>query len=348
MKKTCSHADFVEILTPSPSRIKPPCPLFTQCGGCQYQHLAYDEQLLWKTRQVGELLQHMTGLELNISPAIPSPQQWAYRSKLTPHFQKPKPNETPKIGFLQYSRRNLLVDVPHCPIAMDEINEALPEIRKKSHPNASQYKKGATLLLRATNGKVETNPRTPISEKVGELTFHFLAGDFFQNNPFILTAFTEYVAKEASDEGQRFLLDAYCGSGLFSLTLAKHFEKVTGIELSETSADWARRNASTNQITNANFIAASAEELFKDITDPAPATTVIIDPPRKGCSNDFLDQLFSYHPSRVIYISCNPSTQMRDLASFLENGYQPTKNPALRSLPQTRHLECVITLIKKP
>ncbi|MGE9267126.1 MAG: class I SAM-dependent RNA methyltransferase, partial [Verrucomicrobiales bacterium] len=281
-----------------------------------------------------------------VQPAIPSPRQYAYRSKLTPHFQKPKSGETPRIGFLVAGRRSQVLDVPKCLIAMDEINEALPAERARVIRNADSYKHGATLLLRATEGRVETNPRSPVTEKVRDLTFHFLAGDFFQNNPYILPAFTDYVAEKASADGQRFLLDAYCGSGLFALTLASRFEKVTGIEVSETSADWARRNAATNGLTHTHFIAASAENLFADISDPAAETTVIIDPPRKGSSPAFLSQLFAYGPSRVVYISCNPATQMRDLTAFLEAGYELEEIQPFDLFPQTRHLECVITLRK--
>lgn len=342
----CSHADLVEVMTPSPSRIEPKCKLFATCGGCQYQHLGYPEQLEWKTRQVTELLQHMVGIDLPVQPAFPSPKEWGYRSKITPHFQKPRPGQQTPIGFLMHNRRSLIIDVPFCPIAMDEINADLPRARKEVHDNATAYKKGSTLLMRATEGRVESNHRNPVSEKVGDLTFNFLAGDFFQNNPYILPAFTDYVAKQAAGQGQKFLLDAYCGSGLFALTLSQHFEKVTGIEVSETSADWARRNAKTNGIENTQFIAASAEELFADIADPADQTSVVIDPPRKGCSEDFLNQLFNFSPQRVVYVSCNPATQMRDLKRFLENGYQIEKIQPFDLFPQTRHLECVMTMSK--
>lgn len=342
----CSHADLIEVITPSPSRIEPQCKLFTRCGGCQYQHLGYPEQLEWKTRQVAELLHHMVGIDLPVQPAFPSPKESGYRSKITPHFQKPKPGQHTPIGFLMHNRRSLIIDVAHCPIAMDEINADLPRARKEVHDHAASYKKGSTLLMRATDGRVETNHRNPVSEKVGELTFNFLAGDFFQNNPYLLPAFTDYVAKQAARPGQRFLLDAYCGSGLFALTLAKHFEKVTGIEVSETSADWARRNALTNGIENTRFIAASAEHLFADICDPASETSVVIDPPRKGCSEDFLNQLFAFGPQRVVYVSCNPATQMRDLKSFLQHGYQIEEVQPFDLFPQTRHLECVMTMSK--
>ncbi len=340
----CSHADLLEVLVPSPDRIEPHCPHFGTCGGCQYQHLPYEKQLEWKTRQVRELLEHMVGVEAEVQPTIASPKQWNYRSKITPHFQRPTPGEDFPIGFLEFNRRTRLVDVYHCPIAMDEINEALQPIRDETRRNAATFKKGATLLLRATEGRVETDHRAPVAEAVGDLKFNFLAGDFFQNNPFILESFTGHAAEQASGPGQKYLLDAYCGSGLFGLTLAKNFEQVVGIELSETSADWARRNALTNGIENATFIAASAENLFADITFNPGETSVLIDPPRKGCSNDFLNQLFAFGPSRVVYVSCNPATQMRDLKEFLNAGYQIECIQPFDLFPQTRHLECVITL----
>ena len=340
----CTHADLVEILEPSPDRIEPHCPHFATCGGCQYQHLPYEKQLEWKTRQVGELLWHMVGIEEEVKATIPSPKQWGYRSKITPHFQRPKPGEDFPIGFLEFNRRTRLVDVYNCPIAMDEINEVLQPIRDDVKRRAAEYKKGATLLLRATEDRVETDHRAPVSEKVGDLKFNFLAGDFFQNNPFILDSFTGHAAEQAKGPNQKYLLDAYCGSGLFGLTLAKNFEQVVGIELSETSADWARRNAKTNGIENASFIASSAEALFADITFPPEQTSVLIDPPRKGCSVDFLHQLFDFGPSRVVYVSCNPATQMRDLKSFLEKGYKIESIQPFDLFPQTRHLECVIAL----
>ena len=340
----CSHADLVDILEPSPDRIEPHCPHFATCGGCQYQHLPYEKQLEWKTRQVRELLSHMVGIEAEVNPTIPSPKQWGYRSKITPHFQRPKPGEDFPIGFLEFNRRTRLVDVYNCPIAMDEINEALQPIRDDVKRRAAEYKKGATLLLRATEDRVETDHRAPVSEKVSDLKFNFLAGDFFQNNPFILDSFTRHAAEQAQGPNQKYLLDAYCGSGLFGLSLAKNFEQVVGIELSETSADWARRNAKTNGIENASFIASSAEDLFADIAFPSENTSVLIDPPRKGCSVDFLNQLFAFGPSRVVYVSCNPATQMRDLKSFLEQGYEIESIQPFDLFPQTRHLECVIAL----
>ncbi len=212
--------------------------------------------------------------------------------------------------------------------------------------NAPRYKRAATLLLRASQDQVLTQSSQIAVEDVDGLRFEFQAGDFFQNNPFILPAFVRHVATEAKASGARFLLDAYCGSGLFALSCAKHFERVTGVEISESSVAKAKHNAEINRITNAQFIAGSAERILANVTSPSSGTAVIVDPPRAGCGESFLTQLIAFAPRSVIYVSCNPATQMRDLAKFTEAGYQLCKVQPFDLFPQTRHLECVISLIK--
>ncbi|MFT4549668.1 MAG: tRNA/tmRNA/rRNA uracil-C5-methylase (TrmA/RlmC/RlmD family) [Verrucomicrobiales bacterium] len=345
--KNYSDADLVEILEPSPDRIEPQCELFGQCGGCQYQNLAYPTQVEWKRRQVAELLQHMAGIEFPVNEVITSPRQYNYRSKITPHFQKPRGGKIDAIGFLIANRRQQILDVPSCPIAMESINQKLTSVREKVHLKAAGYKKGATLLLRASaDEQVITDPKATATEQVGDLKFSFLAGDFFQNNPFILPAFTDYVREQAVASGAKFLVDAYCGSGLFTLTAAPAFERATGIEVSEGSIKWAKKNAAANQIANCEFLAGEVEDLFANVTYPGQETSIIIDPPRKGSSPEFLSQLFRFGPRSVVYVSCNPATQMRDLKLFTEAGYQLEAVQPFDLFPQTRHLECVMTLTK--
>ena len=344
--KNCSHADLIEIATVSPERVTPGCPLFGECGGCQYQHLAYDRQLAWKTRQVGELMKHMAGIDFPVNDCMSSEQIWNYRSKITPHFEKSRDGDLGPIGFLASGRRSQLVDVPQCPIAMDVINRELPAIRADLRARAHTFKRGATVLLRASEDRVETDFRAIATEHVGTLKFNFLAGDFFQNNPFILPAFTGHVARQACSGGAKFLVDAYCGSGLFALTLASHFEKVAGVEVSETSCEWARKNAADNQIDNAVFLTASAEAIFASIDFNAAETAVVIDPPRKGCTPEFLGQLLTFSPARLVYVSCDPATQIRDLKLLDAGGYRLADVQPFDLFPHTRHLECVMTLVK--
>ena len=192
-----------------------------------------------------------------------------------------------------------------------------------------------------------TDPKAIIHEKIGEITLHFPAGEFFQNNPFILDAFTTHVRSEAAAGGRRYLIDAYCGSGLFCLTAAGSFEQATGIEISEPSIRWARENAEANGITNCHFEVGDAAGIFGTVTYPPQETAVVIDPPRKGSTPEFLDQLIAYGPGTVVYVSCNPATQARDLVRLHEAGYGVERVQPFDLFPQTRHLECVVTLRKR-
>jgi 23S rRNA (uracil1939-C5)-methyltransferase/tRNA (uracil-5-)-methyltransferase len=251
------------------------------------------------------------------------------------------------------------VDVPACPIATPEINEKLTEVRARAQARiaAGEHERGVTLLLRHAQEGVVTDYDAIIHEIIEplpnpvsglrdpqSLRLRFLARDFFQNNPFILPAFTAYVRDQAAASGARHLVDAYCGSGLFALSAASAFTQVAGIELSESSIRFARDNAAANGITNASFQSGDAASIFAGLTFSAADTAVIIDPPRKGCDASFLSQLFAYGPRTVVYVSCDPATQMRDLQGFLAAGYKLTAVQPFDLFPQTRHLECVITL----
>ncbi|MES2997059.1 MAG: class I SAM-dependent RNA methyltransferase [Verrucomicrobiota bacterium] len=346
--KNCSHADLVEVLAPSPDRVTPRCSLFGTCGGCQYQSLSYERQLEWKSRQVSELLLHMAGIEFPVNPCAHSEKIWNYRSKITPHFKQPRDGRIDRIGFLAAGSGSFIVDVQRCEIAMEEINAALPAARDRIHRHAADFRRGATILMRAAKEGVISDFKATVTERVGNLEFRFLAGDFFQNNPYILPQFTGYVAKMALQGGAKYLVDSYCGSGLFALTLAQNFDQVEGVEVSESSCEWARQNALQNNISNARFLTASAEAIFAGIEFPPEQTAVVIDPPRKGSTPEFLNQLVTFGPQRVIYVSCDPATQVRDLKILRDSGYQLTDVQPFDLFPHTRHLECVMTMVKKP
>jgi tRNA/tmRNA/rRNA uracil-C5-methylase (TrmA/RlmC/RlmD family) len=348
--KNYSEADLVEVLTPSPHRVTPPCPLYGRCGGCQYQHFAYAAQLEWKRRQVAELLEHLGGTTFPVDPVVGSPREFGYRSKITPHFSVPREPNFP-IGFLRQGTRFDIVDVPRCEIATDAINAALPGARARVRAEGAEgaFPRGSTLLLREAGGVVVTEGSAPITEEVAvqpALRLRFLARDFFQNNPFILPAFVAHVAEQAAAAGGRFLVDAYCGSGLFALAAARSFERVAGVEISESSVAFARANAEANGIANAAFRAGEAGTIFAGLDFSPAETVVVIDPPRRGCDESFLRQLFAFAPRAVVYVSCDPATQMRDLGHFLAAGYRLTRVQPFDLFPQTRHLECVMTLAR--
>ena len=186
-------------------------------------------------------------------------------------------------------------------------------------------------------------------------TFQFSAGEFFQNNNSILPLVTDYVRSNLQISNSKpgdphYLVDAYCGSGLFSITSSKGVDKVIGVEVSADSVSFAERNAKANGVENCKFVVGKAEKIFGSIDTPCERTSVILDPPRKGCDDIFLKQLAEYNPARIVYISCNVHSQARDVEYFLketENG-KSYKIESLRGFdffPQTHHVEsvCVLT-----
>jgi tRNA/tmRNA/rRNA uracil-C5-methylase (TrmA/RlmC/RlmD family) len=324
--------------------VAPVCPLFGSCGGCQYQHLAYDDQLALKTEEIRRLF---AGLPTDVAPCVPSPAVYGYRSKLTPHFARPRPDREPAIGFLRAGVRRTL-DVATCPIATPAVNARLIELRAEVRARWSTYRRGATLLVREASSGVTVDPRDVITEQVGDLSLRFLAGDFFQNNPFLLPRLVAHVAQEATTGGARFLVDAYCGSGLLGLAAAPRFERVLGVEVSPSAVAWARENAARNARTNCEFIAADASAVFASVPFAGADAAVIIDPPRKGCGDAFLAQLAAFAPRAIVYVSCNPETQARDIARLAASGYACLRVQPFDMFPQTKHVEAVATLVRAP
>ena len=192
------------------------------------------------------------------------------------------------------------------------------------------------------------------TEYIGEYVFKNTAGEFFQNNNSILPRFTAYVrdnilsSVDGSTDSVRYLIDAYCGSGLFTVTLSSLFSASMGIDISPASIASARQNATANNIPNASFVAADASDLFAKVSYPPDETVVVIDPPRKGCDDNFLQQLLKFGPRRVVYVSCNVHTQARDTGVLVRG--QGTCRYKLESLrgfdffPQTGHVEGVAIL----
>lgn len=322
----------------------PRCPLFGACGGCQLQHVGYEAQLDWKTEEVRRLYAGAR-IETEVAACIGSPAHYGYRSKITPHFPRPRDGRVPPIGFLRAGRRRETIDVAACALATPAINARLTTLRAEVAAAAARgaYRRGATLLLRDAASGVTTDPRAVITERVADLTLRFPAGDFFQNNPSLLPALVGHVAAEAARTGARCLVDAYSGSGLLALAAAPRFEQVVGVEVSEASVRWARENAADNGRANCTFLAADASAVFAEVPFAGADSVVVVDPPRKGCSPAFLEQLAAFAPRAVVYVSCNPETQVRDAGALAAAGYRCARVQPFDMFPQTRHLEAVAT-----
>ena len=204
-----------------------------------------------------------------------------------------------------------------------------------------------------------TDQKAVATEYVDHFVFKNTAGAFFQNNNSILSEFTDYVRKrilppliKTNTKPMKYLIDAYCGSGLFTVTLSSHFQSSIGIDIADTSIAAAKGNAEANNIKNATFITADASRLFEQVTFPAEKTAVVIDPPRKGCDDAFLQQLLRYGPQRIVYVSCNVHTQARDVGILVEGmgafcKYEIESLQGFDFFPQTGHVESVAILERR-
>ncbi|TAQ87950.1 hypothetical protein B7494_g3718 [Chlorociboria aeruginascens] len=293
---------------------------------------------------------------------------------------KIKFKEAPPIGFMHKGLRRTL-DIEDCPIGTDVVRIGMKNERKRVSEELDKYTKGATILLRESTKRVPNDDaETPLhmlktvtpthteyktcitdnnatsTEYIDNFVFTNNAGSFFQNNNSILPTFTEYIRNRilppasSSSPKIKYLIDAYSGSGLFTITLSSLFISSTGIDIDSSSIASARNNATLNNLPEAQctFIAADAPELFKSVTYPNDETVVVLDPPRKGCDEGFLKQLMEFAPRRVVYVSCNVHTQARDVG-FLVRGkggkrYEIESLRGFDFFPQTGHVEGVAVL----
>ncbi|KAG7862040.1 hypothetical protein KL939_001061 [Ogataea angusta] len=273
-----------------------------------------------------------------------------------------------------------VMDIEDCIIGTDIVRQGLRNERAQLEKlvESGQVKhKGATVLLRedtrrnpeelkgstAEDGTLSiveqngmfktcvTDNNAIVSEYVNGLRFDFVANEFFQNNNSILPKVLDYVKSNlALDEsGDNYLVDAYCGSGLFSISCASSVRKSLGVEISAHSIKFAKRNVELNDIHNCEFIEGKAEKLFEKIDFPKDKTSVILDPPRKGCDEVFMKQLAEFYPKRIVYVSCNVHSQARDVEYFLtetEKGkdYKVESIIGFDFFPQTHHVEGVAVL----
>ncbi|KAG6909583.1 hypothetical protein DXG01_016622 [Tephrocybe rancida] len=290
-----------------------------------------------------------------------------------------------KIGFNRAGTSKTM-DIEECPIATSVINKAYRPARENIIKNIYTYKRGVSLLYRdslplpsaappgeavdpveALSESLEahvcvTDQRATAREKVGDFIFEYKAGSFFQNNNSVLVPLTTYVhdaifpttTSTTTDSGASpptHLVDAYCGAGLFAITLSPHFQTVAGIELSEDSINAAKTNAELNKIPEEkiSFRAGDAADIFATVGDfPPDRTTLIIDPPRKGCDDNFIQQLLAFRCKTVVYVSCNVHTQARDVGKILKAAedkqgrkYVLESARGFDLFPQTAHVESV-------
>lgn len=328
VKKRFGRGQLVKIVKASPNRAKPKCEYYTDCGGCQYQHIAYEEQLRMKHKQISDLFQRIGGFkETVIAPVVPCPEPYGYRNRIMIRSQWNKPEQKLNIGFIRHDNR-LVVDLDHCEIAEPALNEQILHVRANPPP------KGGIKVVLRVQPEGWTVPRD----------------SFFQNNFFLLPKLVETVRDSIRSSGVRHVVDAYCGVGFFGIELANMVDSFVGVELDALAIKAARQNVASRGIQNGEFVAGRTEELLPGLLErfTPEATAVVIDPPRTGCPPESLQNLREVRPAQIIYVSCHPATLARDLNILCQDGvYELAQVMPLDMFPQTQHVECVADLRRK-
>jgi len=325
VKRSFARGVVARILRRAPERVEPECRYFEECGGCQYQHLSYPTQLQWKHKQITDLFERIGGFPAAvIQPVIPCSSPYGYRNRILVRSQWNKPAQKLNLGYVR-ADGGLVCDVESCAIAEPGLNQALTEWRK--NPPAK--------------GGMKTVLRIPPED--WDVPEH----SFFQNNFFALPFLVESVRTSLLSAGTRHLIDAYCGVGFFSLSLADALESFTGVELDAQAIAAARRNQQRRGYKNGEYIAGDADAWLPRLLrqcDPGVAA-VLLDPPRVGCQPSTLRVLRASKPAQILYVSCHPATLARDLKILCEGGlYQLRSVQPVDMFPQTQHVECVADL----
>jgi tRNA/tmRNA/rRNA uracil-C5-methylase (TrmA/RlmC/RlmD family) len=325
VKKSFARAKLVRVVQPSPERVEAPCQYFAACGGCQYQHMSYAEQLRVKHKQISDLFERVGKISREVvTPVVPCPQPYGYRNRIMIRSQWNKPEQKLNIGFVRCDC-GLVEDITECRIAEPVVSDQIKAVRANPPP-----KGGIKVVLRLPPEGWEV-PKD----------------SFFQNNFFLLPKLVETVKQFVHSGGTRHLIDLFCGVGFFGIELAKDVESFIGVEFDQLAIKAARKNVESRGITNGEFVTGAVEKIMPEILHrfSADSTTVLLDPPRKGCWPETLELLRQQKPAQIIYVSCHPATMARDLNILCADGvFNLVQVVPLDMFPQTQHVECVADL----
>lgn len=351
---------ITEIHQPSPMRSEARCPVFGVCGGCQLQHLPYAAQLEWKREVVRKLLHEIGNFEQPpLLDTVPCDEPWHYRNQM--RFSV---NREGQPGLTARGTHRVL-PLAHCPIAHASINTALSLLNQQVNERPQvlvrcgaatrqilmQPQQPAPLVEQLAARGLEVRNETMEEQLRGE-TFRIRPSSFFQTNTaqaekmaqmVLAGLFSASAPSEASATHPSTVIDAYCGVGTFALMLARQATRVIAIEESASSIKDARWNV--REAANIELLQGKVEDLLPTLAEQVDG--LVIDPPRAGCQRPVLEALARNPVTRIVYVSCDPTTLARDLhilcheyAIYRLDSIQP-----LDMFPQTAHIECVACLV---
>jgi len=342
------RAWITEIHEASPLRRQAPCPVFGTCGGCQLQHMEYEEQLAWKRAIVDQLLREVGGFERPpLLETIACDNPWHYRNHM--RFSV---NRNGEVGLTARGTHRVL-PLARCPIADEQINRALrvisqvpnerPQVLIRCGSSSGQMliqpQPGPEVTEQLAANGLDIRSDT-LEERLAGETFRIRPSSFFQTNTAQAEKMVQMVVKGLAPAHT--VVDAYCGVGTFALVLARHVEKVIAIEESASAIKDAQWNL--REVSNVDILKGKVEDVLPTLAEQTDG--LVIDPPRAGCQKVVLDALMQHPVARVVYVSCEPATLARDLhiLCHLQSAYHLHSVQPLDMFPQTAHIESVAIL----
>lgn len=320
-KKNFMLAEAIDILEEGPGRVKPRCAVFERCGGCDWQHVPYTDQLKAKEEQLRDTLTRIGTLgTVPIEPIAHGGQEFNYRNRIQGEIRG---------GKFHYKRRRSdeRVAIDRCEIAEEPINEWLAS-------DLSEVPAGRVEVA-VVDGAVVV---VPISEKnTTELGFR-------QVNTEVSQIMTDRLLESVKNSTCTKVVDLYCGRGNWTNQIAAlHTDKqVMGVDASPENIEAARAESREMKLGNVQFHLSPVETIIGKL--PVETSLCIVDPPRSGLDATVTERLSRNRPAELIYVSCHPATLARDLRLLTDAGYQITTLLPLDMFPQTAHLESFVHL----
>lgn len=347
-KKNFMEAKTLQVLESSPFRVKPSCPYFGVCGGCDIMHMDYKHQLEYKQNKVQEIMNKFL-IDTKLQPIIAT-NPFEYRDKVTLKVNK-------KLGYFAKKSYDI-VPIEKCLIASSSINQVINNlkntdlsdikevmIRSFKEETMIQFVGGKNIPLNTVDSLYQNdtkiNGKETITAKIGNISYLVSPNSFFQVNLEGMEKLYNQVKEYCNLQGNEKVLDLYCGTGTIGLFLSKNCKEVLGIEINESAVQDAERNQEYNHINNAKFICGDVGNSIYNLN--FQPDIVVVDPPRAGLDRKTVDYLLEWETKKIIYVSCDPMTLGRDL-QLLQDKYDIVQITPVDMFPQTYHVECVCLL----
>jgi 23S rRNA (uracil1939-C5)-methyltransferase len=369
---------LLEIVQPSPKRRTAPCVYFGRCGGCPWQHVQYEEQLSAKEKAVKDALARIGKLkDFECLPIVPSPREYGYRHRLRLHCDPSR-----RVGFHRTFTHEL-IEVESCLISEPKVDRQISGARNfvaaletslEWLEIVGDNETEQAIFVAKAPAKLSDEDATACGRLVdggsvkgivafgrgwrrswGDVKIRISTGEklraevdadvFTQvNRRANLLLVTEVLGWGAFTAADR-VLELYCGAGNFTLPIARLCREIVAVEGDAAAVKSGETNARSNGLENIRWICSDAPRAAKKIAAKERFSKILLNPPRSG-GKGLEQHLASMRAEKILYVSCDPSTLARDLASLKKTGYTLTRVRPFDLFPQTFHVETLAELIR--